>query len=67
MSTIDLTVKYATNVDSLSAAWEFVMAHVDELGEAPTVSISPVWDYQSSEEGVLRFDVGVSGSTEVES
>ena len=36
---VELTMKYATTVDSLLEAWQFVMEHLDEVGECPNISI----------------------------
>ena len=61
MSAVGRTLHLATAVDTLAAAWEFVMAHVDEVGPHPRVAISP---YVGLEDNTTRFDVAVSGYTE---
>lgn len=64
MSPVEQTVKYATTVGSLPDAWSFVMARIDELGEAPSVTISPLWRVRDDGE-VRMFEVAVSGMREV--
>lgn len=55
-------------VDDLTAAWSFVMGHIDSVGPRPSVSISPVWVIIDSDEGEddcrVEFEVVVSGTTE---
>ena len=40
---IEVTTRFATSVDDLSAAWAFVMERIDVVGPNPTVTIKPVW------------------------
>lgn len=40
---VERTVKYATTVTELPAAWAFVMEHLDESGPDPEITIRPVW------------------------
>lgn len=60
---LEMTTRYATSVDSLSDAWEFVMDHLEKVGDAPSVAISPEW---SSEDDfrTCYFTVVVSGTVE---
>jgi hypothetical protein len=44
---LEVTTKYATNVEDLGAAWAFVMQHIDQVGDSPSVIISPVWTISS--------------------
>jgi hypothetical protein len=67
---IERTVTLATTVDDLPAAWQFVMARIDDLGPDPRITISPVWAYNvadlSSEQRPPRqFEVAVSGMIHV--
>ncbi len=63
LSPVEKTTRYATIVDSLNSAFEFVMEHLDELGETPVVSINPLTMYgdDSTQEG---FEVTVSSMKE---
>lgn len=65
MAQTERTVKYATRVDSLPEAWSFIMAHLEELGDAPTISIKPFWTNLDTEDERVGFDVGVSSVSEV--
>ena len=58
------TIKYATRCGSLAEVWPFIMSHLDELGDAPTISIKPYWTREDDEERV-GFDVGVSSMSEI--
>lgn len=50
---IEVTTRYATNVESLAEAWAFVMDHVDRVGPDPMVMIKPTWYYaMAPDEGV---------------
>lgn len=40
---VEVTTRYVTSVDSLAAAWAFVMERVDAVGPDPSISIKPVW------------------------
>lgn len=59
-SPLEVTTRYATTVDTLSDAWEFVMDHLDRVSDAPSVEISPTW---SSDDDFRTpyFSVVVSG------
>lgn len=48
-------------VDSLTEAFAFVMKYVDEAGDQPRVTISPVTSFDENGDKVQRFDVSVSG------
>lgn len=39
---VEVTTKYATTVDDLSAAWAFVMEHLDCVGDHPHIEIRPI-------------------------
>lgn len=68
MSTIERTSKLATTVDTLTDAFAFVMAHVDDVGSAPSVHITPRWWDDSNpwadNNPRYRFEVCVSGMVE---
>lgn len=41
---IEVTTRYVTSdLSDLTAAWAFVMEHVDKVGPYPTIHIEPVW------------------------
>ena len=48
---IEVTTRYATTVDDLTAAWAFVMDRIDAVGDSPSVTISPVWTISVSDMG----------------
>lgn len=62
---IERTIQYATVVDTLPDAWAFVMGHVDSVGPRPQITVSPVSWYSENEQYLERFEVSVSGMTEV--
>ena len=66
MDPIEISTKYATTVPDLTAAWAFVMDHIDQVGPDPSIHIGPVWSYtmdQLDDENVPRhFEVAVSGT-----
>ncbi len=63
LSPIEKTTQYATTVDTLQAAFEFVWDHLDELGGLPQIIISPLEIH--SEDGVENaFEVAVSNMSE---
>lgn len=67
LSATERTTAFATTVDDLASAWAFVMTHVDVVGPAPTIKISPVWRYDTDrpdDEPTLFFEAGVSGMVE---
>lgn len=64
MSPVEMTLKYATTVRGLAAAWEFVMAHVDEVGPDPQILISPIWSANDDDFRHRSFEVSVSGMVE---
>lgn len=67
---IEITTRYATSVDTLTEAWEFVMDHLDALGEHPTIEVKPfhtisVLDLDREDPPwEWRFGVVVSGTVE---
>lgn len=42
-SPVEITTKYVTNVDDLSAAWAFVMERLESVGPDPYIEIKPFW------------------------
>jgi hypothetical protein len=40
---VEVSTRYATTVESLADAWEFVMSRIDLVGPDPSVTISPYW------------------------
>ena len=70
MAQTERTVKYATRVDSLPEAWSFIMGHLEELGDAPTISIKPFWivtdEMPIGDDMSLHFDVSVSSFTSID-
>lgn len=54
------TIKYATRCDTLTEVWAFIMSHLEELGDTPTISIKPYWTNLDTEDERVGFDVGVS-------
>lgn len=64
---IEVTTRYVTSVESLSAAWAFVMDRVDTVGERPSIHITPKSVYSWAEMGdedarpVELFEVVVEG------
>lgn len=61
---VERTTMFATVVEDLSSAWAFIMDRLDRLGPAPSITITPQWTYSNTEDGVLRFEVSVSGMVE---
>lgn len=63
LSPVEKTTQYATTVDTLQAAFEFVWDHMDELGTTPQIIISPLEIH--SEDGIQSaFEVVVSNMNE---
>lgn len=62
---VEITTRYATSVDSLTEAWEFVMARVDLVGPHPSIHISPCWHInpfdENPDEAEPHFSVVVEG------
>lgn len=70
ISPIEVTRKFATTVEELADAWAFVMEHIDEVGDSPRITISPVWSFDWNDAGrddaptpPRHFGVSVSGMT----
>lgn len=64
---VEATLRYATTVDDLPAAWAFVMDRLDLLGPSPSITISPCWrisDTDDDGDSSRHFEVVVSGMTE---
>lgn len=67
-SATERTTKYATTVDDLADAWVFVMEHLPDVGNDPTVVITPrwisTWNSTPDTPTVRTFEVAVSGMVE---
>lgn len=66
---VEVTMRYATSVDGLPAAWAFVMARLDSVGPDPRITISPIWTAregldEEGQEWPRRFEVVVEGMVE---
>lgn len=62
---IERTVRLATTVNTLTEAWAFVMEHLDEMGDDPSIEIRPQWIVSSdSDENGREFSVVISGMIE---
>lgn len=70
---IEVTTRYATTVDDLSAAWAFVMDRVDHVGPDPSIEIKPLWAFNIQDmdrpdadtyQPPRQFSVVVSGMVE---
>jgi hypothetical protein len=60
---IEVTTRYATSVPDLVASWAFVMAHIDRVGPAPHIEISPVWEPSDiADDHPMHFAVVVDGT-----
>lgn len=63
---VEYTRRYATSVDTIAEAWQFVMGKVDEVGPRPHIEIIPVVVISMHEdEDEYRFTVVVSGMVEI--
>lgn len=60
LSPVERTIRYASSVKDLSAAWAFVMEYVDRCGPSPSIEIVPSWSSEDDFE-TTRFTVVVSG------
>lgn len=60
-----VSMKYSTQVATLTEAWQFVMARVDQVGPDPRVLISPVWRIEDDDTDTREFEVVVEGTTPV--
>lgn len=66
-SPVEETTRYATTVDTLPDAWQFVMAYIDRVGNRPRVTISPITIFDAAMDGgdpQELFEVVVSGMRE---
>ena len=69
---IEFTARYAQGgLPDLTAAWAFVMEHVDKVGDAPMIEITPFWSAPADDIGmrpdepwVLQYSAVVSGMVE---
>ena len=68
LSPIERTTKFATTVDTLTSAFEFVMSQLDDVGEWPDIAIVPVLVYGDvdDEKPTPIFEVSVSSMKEEE-
>jgi hypothetical protein len=67
ISAVEKTTVYATTVDSVTSAFEFVMAYLDEMGSAPEITIRPFQCYcDEPDHPVQGFEVSVSAMKEQE-
>lgn len=57
---MEITTKYVQIVDSLDAAWTFVLQYTEGVKGTPRISIGPLWDYSESPNGTLKFEACVS-------
>lgn len=65
---VEHTVRYAAIVDTLEAAQSFCVDHVGGVGEAVTIHITPLWNYDSeplTKGGVLHYEVSIEGRDEI--
>lgn len=65
MSTVERTVRYATTVDELGEAFDFVLEHRPKVGPKPNIHIRAITVTSPTEyDGWLdQFEVSVSGTT----
>lgn len=64
-ASIEVTTRYATCVDDLTAAWSFVMDRLDRVGPDPRVHIEPRWEPHDDPDHHRRyFEVTVDGTVE---
>lgn len=68
LSPIERTTKFATTVDSLTSAFEFVMSQLDDVGEWPDIAIVPILMYSDVDDDkpTSIFEVSVSSMKEEE-
>lgn len=67
---VEVTTRYATSVKTLPEAWSFVMERIDSVGENPSITILPVYQFTDEDETADEddyalerwFSVVVSGS-----
>ena len=57
---VERTLRYASSVEDLTAAWAFVMEYVDHVGPNPSIEITPFWSSDDDFTG-RRFTTVVSG------
>lgn len=65
---VEMTKRYATTVDGLNEAWQFVMSRIDDVGPDPSVHITPTWTISPldnhDDEPPRHFEVVVEGMVE---
>lgn len=65
LTATERTTRFATTVDDLPSAWAFVMAHVDAVGDDPSIQVTPFWSYgEDGTASARKFSVAVSGMVE---
>lgn len=67
---IEVDTRYSTTVDNINDAWTFVMAHIDKMGQEPSVHIYPCWgvdrdDAINEPEDQCHFHAVVEGGTKM--
>lgn len=68
---VERLVRLSTVVADLAEAWQFVFAHLDQVGDDPSIEIGPQWLYTATAENpdsppIRQFKVFVQGSVMVE-
>jgi hypothetical protein len=64
---VEVSTRYATTVETLADAWEFVMTRIDLVGADPGITISPFWRVDMTDpdaEAARLFTVVVDGMVE---
>lgn len=56
---VEVTTKYATTAPTIQGCFGFVMDHLDQVGEAPSVTVSPYWTGPNDS---LMFEVTVEAT-----
>lgn len=56
-------IRYAARVDSLVAAWSFVMGHVDEF-QSVNIEMTACLGADEAEDGAVMWDCAVFGDVE---
>lgn len=65
LTPIETVTTMTTSVSDITSALSFVMEHLDNLGDAPQITITPVWTYSEDDEtGKPVFEVSVAGMKE---
>lgn len=61
MAVVEVTTKHTTIASSLDEAWTFALNRAERIGDAPSIHITPLWDYETNPNGDLCFEVAVQG------